>query len=47
MFHLLHCLFHFQADLVKKAFQALRVFLVKASNSKLPSKVREFYNKPM
>ncbi|KAL9958008.1 hypothetical protein ACROYT_G034969 [Oculina patagonica] len=27
-----------QVDLVKKAFQALRVFLVKASNTKLPTK---------
>lgn len=35
--------FHFQVDLVKKAFQAMRFFLVKASNTKLPSKVREFY----
>ena len=40
-----HCLFHFQVDLVKKAFQAMRVFLVKAANTKLPPKVREFYDK--
>ena len=40
LFHFPVCLFRFQADLVKKAFQAMRVFLVKASNTKLPSKVR-------
>ena len=39
-----YCLFQFQADLVKKAFQAMRVFLVKASNTKLPTKVREFHD---
>ena len=36
--------FSFQVDLVKKTFQAQREFLVKASSTKMPPKVRKFLN---